>query len=258
MNRKAGSSPKLLIGTSGYSYDHWANGIFYPPKLPKGKWFEFYETQFSAVELNITFYRLPKPEIFKGWYRRSRKDFRFVVKGSRYITHIKRLKDPEEPLKRFFASTSPLKEKLACVLWQLPPHFPKDTDRLIKFLKTEQKLRKKFTNVRTAFEFRDESWFNDEIADILSEFKITYCMADWPPFSKGLKIPETGPILYLRKHGAHSKRLYEGGYSLGELKEDASLVKQCMKKGKDVFVFFNNDAKGFAPKNAKQLSKLIH
>ena len=113
----------IFIGTSGYNYPHWWNGVFYPSDLPQKKWLEFYTEYFSTVELNVSFYRLPKKEVFEGWYKRTPKKFVFAVKGSRFITHIKRLKDCREPLSLLFDHASSLKEKLGVVLWQLPPRF---------------------------------------------------------------------------------------------------------------------------------------
>ena len=114
----------IFIGTSGYSYPHWWNGIFYPSDLPQRKWLEFYADHFDTVELNVSFYRLPKKEVFEGWYKRAPKDFRFAVKGSRFITHIKRLKDCREPLSLLLDHAAPLKEKMGVLLWQLPPDSP--------------------------------------------------------------------------------------------------------------------------------------
>ncbi len=121
------------IGTSGYSYKHWADGVFYPPGLSPRKWLEFYCEKFNTVELNVTFYRLPRDVVFHGWDRRTPADFRFVVKGSRYITHIKRLKEPAGPLDLFEKAVRSLGSKVRCILWQLPPAFGKDSDRLTAF-----------------------------------------------------------------------------------------------------------------------------
>ena len=124
---------ELLIGTSGYSYKHWSKGVFYPNGLSPNKWLEFYCEQFNVVELNVTFYRLPKKTTFQGWYKRTPKDFTFVIKGNRFITHIKKLKDVEDSLKLFADNISPLTKKIKCILWQLPPSFKRDKIRLKKF-----------------------------------------------------------------------------------------------------------------------------
>ena len=123
----------ILIGTSGYNYPHWWNGVFYPSDLPQRKWLEYYAEYFDTVELNVSFYRLPKKEVFEGWYKRTPKHFLFAVKGSRFITHIKRLKDCRDPLSLLFEHASPLKEKLGVVLWQLPPRFKFQKERLEEF-----------------------------------------------------------------------------------------------------------------------------
>src|ERR1043165_6682411 len=110
----------LYVGTSGFTYKDWGRGVFYPKECSSAKWFDFYDTQFSVLEVNVTFYRLVSPKLLKSWYERSGDDFRFVIKGSRYLTHIHRLKTPAAGLKRFFRTLKPLKEKLAATLWQLP------------------------------------------------------------------------------------------------------------------------------------------
>jgi uncharacterized protein YecE (DUF72 family) len=123
----------IFIGTSGYNYPHWWNGVFYPADLPQKKWLEFYAEYFDTVELNVSFYRLPRKEVFEGWYKRTPKKFVFAVKGSRFITHIKRLKDCRDPLSLLLDHASPLKEKLGVVLWQLPPQFKFQKERLEEF-----------------------------------------------------------------------------------------------------------------------------
>ena len=156
---------KVWIGTSGFSYPHWGKGVFYPKDIPQTKWFEYYCQHFKTVELNVSFYRLPKKETFKGWRKRAGKDFVFSVKGSRYITHIKRLKDCREPIKTFFKNANEIKEKNDVVLWQLPPRFKANLERLDQFLKLLPK------NWRHAFEFRNKSWLAGEVYKILKKHK---------------------------------------------------------------------------------------
>lgn len=240
---------RLWVGTSGYSYKHWAGGVFYPRGLPSGKWFRYYLSQFGTVELNVTFYRLPKPETFRNWRRNSPAGFRFFVKGSRYITHLKRLKAPAPALRALHEVVSPLKEKLAGVLWQLPPRFRRDDERLKRFLEA----LKKFKLGRQVFEFRDESWFNQETVDLLGKYGAAMCEADghWP--YGGFEVPKRVKTAYLRRHGVHPIRKYFGTYSDEQIARDARRAAELLRAGKEVFVYYNNDPEGYAPKDAKRL-----
>jgi uncharacterized protein YecE (DUF72 family) len=242
----------LYIGTSGYNYPHWWNGVFYPSDLPQKKWLEFYTGFFDTVELNVSFYRLPKKEVFQGWYKRTPKEFVFAVKGSRFITHIKRLKDCREPLSLFLDRALPLKEKLGAVLWQLPPRFKFQKERLEEFCVLLSTLPRSKLH-RHAFEFRDESWFCDEAFRILEEFGFAFCIAH----GSGLPFIEkiTSDFVYLRLHGGEV--LYGSNYSDKELKQWAGRMQDWRKKAKIVFVYFNNDAYGFAVKNALSLKKWV-
>jgi uncharacterized protein YecE (DUF72 family) len=251
-NLKSEIQNGVLIGTSGYNYPHWWNGIFYPSDLPQRRWLEFYTKYFDTVELNVSFYRLPRKEAFEGWYKRTPKEFSFAVKGSRFITHIKRLKDCREPLSLLLDHASPLKEKLGVMLWQLPPRFKFQKERLEEFCVLLSTLpRSKF--LRHAFEFRDESWFSQEALKILEEFHFAFCIAH----GSGLPLMErvTSDHVYLRLHGGEV--LYASNYSDRELNGWAEKIQDWRKKGKIVFVYFNNDAYGFAVKNALALKKLV-
>lgn len=250
---------KIYIGTSGYSYPHWTS-VFYPEDLPSGKWLEFYAQHFSTVELNVTFYRLPQEKTFEGWYRRTPKDFLFVVKGSRFITHVKKLANCQEPLDLLMSRAKLLKEKLGIILWQLPPSFKIDIQRLEEFLKL---LRAQSPELRASFEFRHQSWFCQEVYDLLKKYKAALCIADSPrlrspsfggqaywPYSEEI----TADFIYLRFHGG--KELYGSNYSDRELKEWAKKIKKWEKKNLDIYTYFNNDAYGYAVANAKTLKNL--
>ena len=237
------------IGCSGFSYDHW-KGVFYPEKLARSRWLAYYASRFHTVELNVTFYRLPRESTFQGWYERTPPGFLISVKGSRFITHIKKLKDPAEPLKRFFENISPLKEKRAVVLWQLPPSFKADAERLRIFLK---EIRH-FTG-RNAFEFRNETWVRDgDVQKMLSDAGHALCMADWPPFLAELPQGKKADFVYLRRHGHGT---YGASYSPEELQKDAARIRHYQKSGKEVFIYFNNDIGGYAPENALYLEGLL-
>jgi uncharacterized protein YecE (DUF72 family) len=239
--------PEVRIGCSGFSYPHW-KGIFYPEKLSRRKWFQHYCSVFSTVELNVTFYRLPAPATFDKWYQETPLDFAFSLKGSRFITHVKRLLVKEESLDLFFKGALRLKEKLKVVLWQFPPTFKINTERLINFLK----LLRGYP-ARNTFEFRHESWITSDVIEICKEHNTALCMADWPAFIDNL--PLTSDYVYLRRHGEGGN--YDTCYSKAELKKDAKRIKDYLKSGKDVFTYFNNDAYGYAPRNARELIDLL-
>lgn len=239
--------PDLMIGCSGFNYRGWKEN-FYPPALPQKKWFEYYCKAFNTVELNVTFYRLPLASTFKKWHDETPEDFIFSLKGSRFITHIKRLIEPKEPLKLFFERAMNLKGKLKVVLWQFPPSFKINLPRLKKFLK----LLKKYP-VRHTLEFRNESWITDDVAGICAENNVSLCMADWPEFID--KLPVTSDFVYIRRHGKDGN--YATCYSKAEIREDAKRIKSYLKDKKDVYIYFNNDAFGYAPKNAAELMSML-
>lgn len=224
---------KAFVGTSGFMYRHWAGGVFYPPKLPQKKWLEFYAEHFRTVELNVAFYRLPSEDAFRSWYKRTPDNFSFALKGSRFITHVKRLKDCGEPLRLYFRRARLLREKLSVVLWQLPPRFKKDASRLSDFVRA----LKNYRSVRHAFEFRDATWFDAEVYELLGALDMAVCMADWPCY--GVKVPETAGFAYLRRHGPRGDGLYAGCYSEEELRRDAQRIRQWLSEGRDVYVYFH-------------------
>lgn len=246
------NSPKIFVGTSGYNYQHWSDGVFYPSSLPQNKWLEFYCKHFNSVELNVTFYRLPSKIVFLSWYKRTPKDFIFVIKGNRYITHIKKLKDVKEPLENFLSNIKPLINKIGCILWQLHPNFKKDIKKLINFHKNLDKL--KLTKLcQHCFEFRHQSWFDKEVYEILKEYNFAICIADsdrWPH-----QEIITSDFVYLRFHGG--KQLYSSEYSESELKQWRDKAKDWLKNIKMLYAFFNNDAYGFAVKNALRFHQLL-
>lgn len=237
----------LRIGCSGFLYNHW-KGNFYPEGLSKSHWLEYYCKKFSTVELNVTFYRLPEKETFLKWYSSTPDDFVFSLKGSRLITHVKRLKDCEEPIEAFFSRASLLKDKLGVILWQLPPGFEMDLGRLKHFLETIRPYLK-----RNTFEFRNRTWINKEVFNLLEKENVALCMADWPEFLD--ELPLTADFVYIRRHGEGGS--YSTSYSIESLKEDARRIKAHLRQKKDVFIYFNNDAFGYAPRNAAQLTTLV-
>jgi uncharacterized protein YecE (DUF72 family) len=237
----------INIGTSGFQYRHW-RGNFYPDGLAQRKWLGYYAEQFSTVELNVTFYRLPEEKIIVKWYGETPPGFTFCLKGSRFITHVKRLREPEGPLGLFMERALGLKEKLGVVLWQFPPKFRKDMDRLRRFLKALKPYGSRHT-----FEFRDESWTEGDVVSLLGQEGHSLCMADWPPFIDDL--PATADFVYIRRHGRGGS--YDSCYSKGELEKDAKRIRKYLRPGRDVFIFFNNDAFGYAPRNALELKGIL-
>lgn len=245
-------SGQILVGTSGYNYRHWGGGLFYPRKIPQREWLEYYARNFRSVELNVTFYRLPHKNIFEGWYNRTDKGFVFAIKGSRYITHIKKLNDCKEPLAVFFQNARGLKEKLSIILWQLPPNYHLNTERIENFcrLLREVEVAKK---CRHTFEFRHESWFCPEVYNVLKEYDISICIAHssrWP-----YREIITANYIYLRFHGGET--LYGSKYTDEELKQWASKAKQWADDNRDVYAYFNNDAQGYAVFNALKFRELL-
>lgn len=237
---------KVRIGCSGFNYPHWG-GAFYPEGLSQKKWLKYYCTIFSTVELNVTFYRLPRPSTFDKWHSETPDGFVFSLKGSRFITHVKRLLEPAESLELFFKGALRLKEKLEVVLWQLPPAFKADVGRLKRFIG----LLRKYP-VKNTFEFRNETWITEAVEELCRADNISLCMADWPECIDTL--PVTSDFVYIRRHGAGS---YDSNYSTAYLKRDARRIKKYRKAGKDVYIYFNNDAFGYAPANARELMAIL-
>ena len=218
--------PRARIGCSGFTYSSW-RGRFYPEGLPPRRWLEHYATVFPTVELNVTFYRLPRRQTFDNWYDRTPPDFGFAVKGSRFVTHIKKMENPEEPVALFFDGALRLREKLLAVLWQFPPGFGRNIERLRRFLELIEEYP-----VRQALEFRNESWITDEVASLCREHDAALCMADWPDF-------------------------LDDPAATADLRKDAARIKAWLEEGRDVFVYFNNDALGHAPANARELMGML-
>jgi uncharacterized protein YecE (DUF72 family) len=239
------------VGTSGWSYKHWAGGVFYPADVKSAKWLEYYLTQFDCTELNASFYRLPEAKTVDGWRERVPADFKFCPKLSRWITQLKKLKDPAEPLKTFFDRFEPLRERLGPVLVQLPPNFGYDAARTEFFYTL---LREHYAAYRFALEARHESWFSPASLDLMRQYRIALVIAD-----SGTRFPHNETITadwtYLRFHGPDG--LYASNYAPEQLAGYADKIKAWLEQGLQVWAFFNNDAQGYAPKNARQLRDLV-
>jgi uncharacterized protein YecE (DUF72 family) len=237
---------QYFIGTSGWHYDDW-RGRFYPEKLPKAKWLEFYARRFTTLELNNSFYRLPSEEAFNRWHVSSPPGFRFAVKVSRYITHIKRLKDCDEALDNFMSRSALLKEKLGPLLYQLPPGLHRDDDLLKAFL---EKLPGGLSHV---IEFRHKSWLVDEIFNLLRRYRVGFCVFDMPELTSPLLA--TADFAYIRFHGSAS--LYSSCYTDEEMADWADRIRNLARNLDSVYIYFNNDVAGFALKNAETIKRLL-
>jgi len=236
---------ELFIGTSGWIYNHWA-GVFYPEGLRPSKWLEHYSTRFDTVEVNNSFYHLPKKETFASWRSQTPGGFSFAVKASRYLTHMKKLKEPQEPVSRLMNAASGLADKLSVVLYQLPPYWKVNAERLEEFLKILPR------STRHVFEFRDDSWHSDAVYDLLRKHEAGYCIMSAPELPCNLVT--TAGFSYIRMHnGGYEK---EGSYSEDDLRRWADRVAELRKQG-DCYVYFNNDYRGYAVANALGLKELL-
>jgi len=227
------------VGTSGWHYDHWRDR-FYPEKLAKAKWLEFYASHFATVELNNSFYRLPSEAAFATWRDSSQANFIFAVKVSRFITHIKRLKNTGEAVEKFVTRAKILGGKLGPLLYQLPPNMHRNDDRLESFLSTLP------CGMKHVFEFRHESWFEKEVFETLHKYKVGFCVMDMPSVS--CPLVTTADFAYVRFHG--STGLYSSWYTDGELADWAKRLVSLTASLKAVYIYFNNDAEAFAVRNA--------
>lgn len=238
--------PEYFIGTSGWHYEDW-KGLFYPRDLPKSRWLEFYARHFSTVELNNSFYRLPSEKAFVNWRKSTPDGFVFAVKASRFITHIKRLKEVEEPLHNLLDHADLLLDKLGPVLYQLPPNMKRSDDGLESFLRILP------VGYRHVFEFRHESWFDDNVFKILSKHNAGWCIFDMPELSSPLIA--TADFAYVRFHG--SDGLYSSSYSDNELTGWAKDIVDLGERLQAVYIYFNNDVAGYALDNARMLKRLL-
>jgi uncharacterized protein YecE (DUF72 family) len=238
---------RVLIGCSGWNYADW-RGPFYPERgCPASRWLEFYARHFPPVEINSTFYRLASRDAVARWLTQTPDDFVFAPKISRYITHVKRLANPQA-VERFYEHIEPLVKspKFGPVLWQLPENFHRNDDR----------LRTALDNLppgRHAFEFRHSSWFDEAIYSMLRERDVALVIGDAPtrPFQT---YELTTDFTFIRFH--HGRRGRGGNYSRTELEEWAARIKEWRREV-EVFAYFNNDWKAYAVKNAKELTNLV-
>jgi len=236
---------RIYIGTSGWHYGHW-KGVFYPEYVHERDLLAYYSTRFGTVEINNTFYRLPEKDTFEQWRESVSGDFVFAVKASRYITHMKKLRDAAEPVNNFLESTGGLGKRLGPILFQLPPRWKANPGRLEEFLGLLPKGR------RYAFEFRDHSWLCDEIYGILSEHGAACCIYDLDGYTS----PETvtADFVYVRLHGPAGP--YMGRYGRKALSGWADAFNAWTGQGRDVYCYFDNDENGYAALDAAALLEM--
>lgn len=237
----------IFIGTSGWNYKHW-QGVFYREDLKQEKWLEYYSQKLSTVEINNSFYNLPEESTFKKWKETAPAGFTFSVKASRYITHMKKLNEPKEALNRFLKRITALDDKLGPVLFQLPPRWKINTDRLAGFLDL---LSQDF---RYVFEFRDESWWDESVYGLLQDHNAAFCIFDLNRRLSPKKI--TSDFVYIRLHGPEDA--YQGKYNVQSLAGWAGSFSTYIKDKKRVYCYFDNDQKGYAVENAIQLQNMIN
>jgi len=234
------------IGTSGWHYKHWI-GPFYPAELPKKDLLKYYVQFFSTTEINNSFYKLPSQNTFQNWAEQVPENFTFSVKANRYITHMKKLKNSKEALNRFMEGIKPIGNHIGPILFQLPPRWRCNPQRLSLFLEGLPPEN------QYVFEFRDSSWWNEAVYDLLKDYGAAFCIFELA----GLLSPmiSTTDFIYIRLHGPNDA--YQSLYSEEVLQEWADKIAKWIQQQKTVYCYFDNDQEGFAIKNALRLKKII-
>jgi uncharacterized protein YecE (DUF72 family) len=239
------SANRIFTGTSGWTYNDWY-GNFYPEDIKSTERLSFYAEKFNTVEINATFYRLPTEPMIKAWNTRLGNDFHLVVKGSRVVTHLKKIANCKEALEKFLERALKL-IRLKVILWQLPPSLHKDVDRLETFLSSLPK------EVRHAVEFRHESWWDDGVTKTLANHKAAFVAVSHPSLPETV-LPTTD-FLYVRFHG-QEREVYRYDYTDEELSHWVSLLKPHLRR-RTLYAFFNNDYNANAPRNALTFQELF-
>lgn len=239
-------SARAWIGTSGFEYGHW-RGVLYDEELPRSRWLEAYADRFDTVELNATFYRLPGAQTFERWADRVPAEFRFAVKASRYLTHLRRLSQPAEPIERLWSRASRLGHRFGPVLYQLPPRWRPNPERLASFLDAVPDGHPQ------AVEIRDPRWYRDDVLRLLDRSGVALCLHDMA----GSVSPTEpcGPLVYVRFHGAGQR--YDGRYPGQRLRAWADRIARWTADGLTVWAYFNNDLGGHAVRDAGRLREMV-
>ncbi len=236
----------IRVGCLGYSYKHW-RGVFYPEKLPTTRWLEHYSQHFMTVELNNTFYTLPGQKTFEFWRDRTPLGFVFSVKASRFITHMKKLKEPQEQLANFLEKARLLEAKLGPILYQLPPRWRFDPARLEAFLQLLP------PDLQHTIEVRDTSWLNERFFGLLEQYRVAYCITSLPIYQT--PIIATASFVYFRCHG--SGQMYYYNYTRAELERWRDEIVGLAGQGLPVYCYFDNDPEGWAVQNALDIIQLL-
>ena len=239
-------SARTYIGTSGWHYDHW-KGPFYPSGLPEKAFLKYYAGIFGTAEVNNSFYRLPERETLLRWLSAVPEHFAFSVKASRYLTHIKKLKDAKGPLETLFDRVDALGDKLGPILFQLPPRWRSNPERLEGFLEVLPEGH------RYAFEFRDRSWFDQKTCELLRSHGSSFCVYDLDGRTSPKEI--TADFAYVRLHGPEGP--YRGRYGAEQLARWAGTFSAWLKGGLDVYCYFDNDEAGYAAQDALELARMM-
>ncbi len=248
----------IRIGCSGWNYRHW-RGPVYPDRLAARLWFSHYATLFDTVEVNNTFYRLPEPDTFAAWRANAPPGFLYAIKGSRFLTHLKRLREPEEPVTRLFEHARELGDRAGPFLYQLPRNFHCDHERLDDFLSIlprtlgEVDGSPKRYALRHVIEFRHPSWYVDKTYALLESHRVALCLHD--KAGSAIISPIVGPFSYMRFHGPGGR--YFGRYDRDRIHRAAARLLELHEEGRDVFAYFNNDPEGMAVFNAHELKESI-
>lgn len=237
---------RIHIGTSGWSYGHW-RGPFYAEGLAADQWLAYYALHLRTVEINSSFYRLPSSRALANWRDSVPDDFIFAVKASRYITHMKKLSDPRRTLKQFISRIAVLGGKLGPVLFQLPPRWHIDVERLAAFLKMLPR------DYRYAIEFRDPSWLDPRIYELLATHAVAFCIFDLDGVLSPMEA--TTDLVYIRLHGPNGP--YRGQYDDRVLAAWAGAIKRWRRQGREVYCYFDNDEAAYAVQDAVRLQKII-
>lgn len=240
-------SSDILIGTSGWSYNHW-QGHFYPENIAHKDMLKYYVKNFPTVEINNSFYHLPDKKTLQNWHESVPDNFIFTAKASRYITHMKKLKDPKNSLSAFFDHINVLDDKLGPILFQLPPHWGMNIERLSEFLDVLS------DDYRYAFEFRDQSWHSSEVYDLLSKHNASLCIYELDGFLSPKEI--TTDFVYVRLHGPNGA--YQGNYDTHTLSGWAGAFSTWSSQNLKVYCYFDNDEVGYAAQNALKLNEMLH
>jgi uncharacterized protein YecE (DUF72 family) len=236
----------VRVGTSGWHYKHW-RGVFYPEKMAASKWLSYYAQHFDTVELNNTFYRLPVASGLEGWRETAPRGFRFAAKGSRFLTHMKKLKDPEPGVAKFFDRVDRLGNKLGPVVFQLPPWWELNLERLESFLDALPPRH------RYAFELRNPTWHTPEVFRLLRRHNAAFCIFEIAGFRSEFQL--TANWTYVRLHGPGGA--YQGSYPEDTLRRWAGRIRDWQADLRSVYVYFDNDQAGYAVENALGLKRLL-